>query len=493
MAELEIALKGQNNVWEDKFEEYTDENQSLGAKNIKLDNANKNLTVANQELTLVNENLTAANNKLEDDNQNLTTANQVLADDNRVLTDSNQGLISTTRSLEQKFQDSTQEQANNDTHYQDLYDQCLEMEKALAAAEAKETDLLTKLEASNSLNNQTEEADTETISSLKTQLAASETANQNLTSEITQKSESLLQANQKLSQEQSKHQGSIEKLRASHLAELSKLTEKLNLTAEQAQQDSLVAISQVRSKNDSATEKLRLSHLADLSRLTSKLNLATSQAHQDSESLTQTLEASHLAFQKSAQEKTNTSQNQLTHKYSSEISLLLREKEQITNKLLSENEELYLTLNQEKEEALASVRLEMLQGIERVELEKAETVEKFRLEISELKESENRDNIALDCKIFWEQIFASFLERNFSLQFAEPGGIWRIRQITAVICSICQICPATLKIKLNYKFWKFAYKAFLKNDIRYPCFSKAWDGPKHRKGWTRESRNSWKT
>ena len=55
----------------------------------------------------------------------------------------------------------------------------------------------------------------------------------------------------------------------------------------------------------------------------------------------------------------------------------------------------------------------------------------------------------LDCKIFWDQTFASFLERNFGLQFAEPGGIWRIRQITAEICRICQICQATLKIKLN--------------------------------------------
>ena len=72
----------------------------------------------------------------------------------------------------------------------------------------------------------------------------------------------------------------------------------------------------------------------------------------------------------------------------------------------------------------------------------------------------------LGCKIFWEQNFASFLERNFGLEFAEPGGIWRIRQITAEICRICQICPATLKIKLNCNFWKFAIKAFLKNDIR---------------------------
>jgi hypothetical protein len=45
----------------------------------------------------------------------------------------------------------------------------------------------------------------------------------------------------------------------------------------------------------------------------------------------------------------------------------------------------------------------------------------------------------LDRKIFWEQTFASFLESNFALEFAEPGGIWRIRQITAEICRICQI------------------------------------------------------
>ena len=39
----------------------------------------------------------------------------------------------------------------------------------------------------------------------------------------------------------------------------------------------------------------------------------------------------------------------------------------------------------------------------------------------------------VDCKIFWEQIFASFLEWNFGLEFAESGEIWRIRQITAEI------------------------------------------------------------
>ena len=55
----------------------------------------------------------------------------------------------------------------------------------------------------------------------------------------------------------------------------------------------------------------------------------------------------------------------------------------------------------------------------------------------------------LDCKIFSEQAFASFLERDFGLEFAEPSGIWRIRQITAEICRICQICRASLKIKLN--------------------------------------------
>ena len=73
----------------------------------------------------------------------------------------------------------------------------------------------------------------------------------------------------------------------------------------------------------------------------------------------------------------------------------------------------------------------------------------------------------LDCKIFWEHTFASSIERNFGFQFAEPGEIWRIRQITAEICRICQICPATLKIKLNCNFWKFAIKALLKNVIRY--------------------------
>jgi hypothetical protein len=52
-------------------------------------------------------------------------------------------------------------------------------------------------------------------------------------------------------------------------------------------------------------------------------------------------------------------------------------------------------------------------------------------------------------EIFWDQAFASFLEMNFGLQLAEPGGIWRIRQITAEICRICQICRATIKIKQN--------------------------------------------
>ena len=55
----------------------------------------------------------------------------------------------------------------------------------------------------------------------------------------------------------------------------------------------------------------------------------------------------------------------------------------------------------------------------------------------------------LDCKIFSQQTFASFLERNFGLEFAVPRGIFRIRQITAEIHRIPQIFPATLKIKLN--------------------------------------------
>ena len=46
-------------------------------------------------------------------------------------------------------------------------------------------------------------------------------------------------------------------------------------------------------------------------------------------------------------------------------------------------------------------------------------------------------------------------------------GFWVIRQITAEICRICQTCPATLKIKLNSNFCKFANKIFLKNEIRY--------------------------
>jgi hypothetical protein len=378
MAEIEIALQGQKNVWEDKFEGYTDENQSLGAKNIKLDNINKNLIDVNQELTLENENLTAANNKLEDDIENLATANQVLEDNNQVLTDNNQLLADTTRELEQKFQDSTQEQANNDAGYQDLYEQCLEMEKALAATEARETELLTKLEVNHSENNQTEEAYTETIKSLKTQLTASDTANQHLTSEINQKSELILEADQKLLQEQSKNDGSAEKIRASHLAELARLTEKLDLATEQAQQDILEAL--------------------------------------------QNLEAKHLTAQKSALETAQNEKKQSTRKYETEIEILREknqkltvqltdtvdrekqdlieqlnsEKEQITNKLLLENEELYVTLNQEKEEAVASVRAEISQEIERVESKNTETVEKLRLEISRLKESQKGNNTALD-------------------------------------------------------------------------------------------------
>ena len=48
-----------------------------------------------------------------------------------------------------------------------------------------------------------------------------------------------------------------------------------------------------------------------------------------------------------------------------------------------------------------------------------------------------RGGSGTDCKIFWEHNFASFLERNFGLEFAGPSGIWRIRQITAEICRIC--------------------------------------------------------
>ena len=46
---------------------------------------------------------------------------------------------------------------------------------------------------------------------------------------------------------------------------------------------------------------------------------------------------------------------------------------------------------------------------------------------------------AVDCKIFWEQTFASFFFWIFGLEFAVPRGIWRIRRITAEICRICQI------------------------------------------------------
>ena len=65
-----------------------------------------------------------------------------------------------------------------------------------------------------------------------------------------------------------------------------------------------------------------------------------------------------------------------------------------------------------------------------------------------------------------------FSEWNFGLEFAEPDETGRTRQITAEILVICQTCRATLKIKLNLNFRKFAIKAFLKNDIRYP-------NPKH--------------
>ena len=93
----------------------------------------------------------------------------------------------------------------------------------------------------------------------------------------------------------------------------------------------------------------------------------------------------------------------------------------------------------------------------------------FSLKNIGLSPTKNNDSV-LDCKIFWEQTFASFLEWNFGLEFAEPVEIWRIRQITAEICRIPQICPATVRIKLNCNFWKFAIKVFLKNDIRYQSY-----------------------
>jgi hypothetical protein len=52
-------------------------------------------------------------------------------------------------------------------------------------------------------------------------------------------------------------------------------------------------------------------------------------------------------------------------------------------------------------------------------------------------------------RFFGNRFLQVLLERNFGLQFAFPRGIWRIRQITAEICRICQICPATLKTNLN--------------------------------------------
>ena len=44
--------------------------------------------------------------------------------------------------------------------------------------------------------------------------------------------------------------------------------------------------------------------------------------------------------------------------------------------------------------------------------------------------------VHLDCKIFWEQNCANFLERGFGLGFKGSGGMWRIRQINAGIWRI---------------------------------------------------------
>ena len=87
---------------------------------------------------------------------------------------------------------------------------------------------------------------------------------------------------------------------------------------------------------------------------------------------------------------------------------------------------------------------------------------KFTAPPSELNSTAISENLPL----FWNRLLQVFFFSIFGLEFAETGKIWRIRQITAEICRICQIFRATLRIKLICNFYKFAIKAFLNNDIR---------------------------
>ena len=56
------------------------------------------------------------------------------------------------------------------------------------------------------------------------------------------------------------------------------------------------------------------------------------------------------------------------------------------------------------------------------------------------------DRPHLDSKNFWIRLLQVFFHRILANKFADPRGIWRIRQITPEICRICQICPASVKI-----------------------------------------------
>ena len=58
----------------------------------------------------------------------------------------------------------------------------------------------------------------------------------------------------------------------------------------------------------------------------------------------------------------------------------------------------------------------------------------------------------LDSKNFLEGSLAKFLEWGFGLEFKDPRGFWGIRRAIAEIWRVCQICPATVKIKLNCSF-----------------------------------------
>ena len=71
----------------------------------------------------------------------------------------------------------------------------------------------------------------------------------------------------------------------------------------------------------------------------------------------------------------------------------------------------------------------------------------------------------VDSKNFSEHTFASFLEWNFGLEFADPRGIWRIRRITAEIFRNLANSRCDLQKWILISISKNRHKAFLKNGI----------------------------